>query len=166
MNNRDQTLKHGVLAALDRDRAKQLFAAAKDPAALSAFVDQLLDDQALRQQHQLVDLDGQADAVQAVLVDVAVEDDPQQSALELTLLGGRRLGGGDAAPSAWMVRPDIVPAIAQSLADLSETAYAEAWTRQFGSDSLPVATELLGKIRTLYVAAAETQAAVVTFRKS
>ena len=97
-----QTAYHVVV---ERDRAKTLFAAARNPDELLDFVDQLVSDTNC----QRLEIGDQWQALHDQLA--AVQDD---SPLQHAILGGRPLNADPQRPII-LVRPDIVPAVADAI---------------------------------------------------
>lgn len=151
------SLDRGVLLALGRDHAKQLFAA-KQPELLQEFLESLLADAKLQQQNAVTDLAGLWQPLQDVLTKPElVADEADRQGLALCLLGGRPLPG-EPALIARLVRPDVVPQLSVALAKVSPEAVGGGWSDEA---TKTLAQERFAAIVQLYKQAAAERAAIV-----
>ncbi len=117
----DDLLSQGVLLALSREEAKQLFAA-REPIALRQFLGARLSDRPPVLEEAEADTsfaicDDQWQQIQRVLAQSEVADDSMQPALRQCLTGGRILCDSEDL-TVWLVRPDMVPHVAHALQSL------------------------------------------------
>ena len=153
----EPTLARGVLLFLDRDQAKQLFAA-RQPEPLREFLVSLIENSEQRQTARVIDLANLWQSIQETLVhpDV-VADEMDRQGLAFCLLGGRPLPG-EPALVARLVRPDIVPQLSATLASVDQDRLAAHWN---DAATLPQATRVFHAVCQLYETAAAAKAAVV-----
>ena len=149
-------LTQGLLAALDRDRAKQVFAA-KQPDALQQFLEDLTGDQALGESGAVVTLSRQATFLQQTLLSDSIASEATRPLLELALLGGRALAD-DADLKVRLVRPDVVPKIAHALASIDADRFKDSWAN---GETVDQAAALLAVVQQLYQQAEERRCAVL-----
>ena len=160
MNRNNCQLDQGVLLVLDRDRAKEIFAA-REPANLLEFIKTQAGDGSLVDAGFVLDLQGSGDRLQNQLVDPALTSDDLRPVLEATLLGGRPLAD-EQGFQVRLVRPDLVRQIASALDTIDGPTFAAQWPES-ADQSRNVIAEL-DSIRQLYRRAAEARAAVVFAR--
>ncbi len=144
-------LKRGVLFAVDRDRAKSLFAARGDDALRDCIRD-FAAAESIWSENSAIDCEGNWQAIDASLS--AMEGKAQ---LDHCLLGGRPMYQGSEM-TVTLVRPDLVPHLANLLAEVEDDALRESLPADVDFADLQAT---FVKIRELYRFAVEHRAAVV-----
>lgn len=107
----------GVHFALTRDEAKRLFAAKTDD-ALREFLEDLEESSDVWDEGRAQESDKAWDAIHRSLSDGTLEPASGEPPLNQCVLGGRELHRGDGC-LVTLVRPDMVPHVAQALAGIT-----------------------------------------------
>ncbi len=155
-------LAEGALVALDRDRAKQLFGA-RGSDALKAFLAELVESEPPGQDGRIVCCRGMARPLQEVLDTCPSVDDDSRPALQQAIWGGRPLSD-EPDLQVRLVRPDLVPHVAEALANLNIDAVVEHLpTDALQGEGRDRARRVLGQLRRLYADAARERWAVALF---
>lgn len=151
-------LAQGVLFALDRDRAKLMFGA-RELAALQATVLEFLATDALWSEQSILTLEHRGTAIQRALDASPVSDPDTRPALAQALTGGRPLAD-EATWHAYVVRPDLVPHVADALAQLDVAEFQQVLMSLNSDAAGGRAVELFEELRAFYRRAAEQRCAV------
>jgi hypothetical protein len=157
----------GAYIVLTRDDAKLLFAQ-KEDAAIRKTVEQLRSSAKRKSDGLILECGTDWDAIQRALTEGKLEHGAGEFPLDHCVLGGKRLHQGKEF-DAILIRPDIVPHVAQGLHDLKRDAFVEKYLALDPADygRQPTATEsdriwsTLKLIRQLFEDAANEHAAVV-----
>ena len=144
-------LKRGVLFALDRDGAKDLFGARGDD-ALREFVSRLASNASIWSEKLAVDCGEKWQVIDRCLGEMKSE-----AQLDQCILGGRPMFQGTEM-AVILVRPDLVPHLASGLEGVSADALHGALPAD--QDFADVHATFL-QIRQLYRSASEQRAAIV-----
>lgn len=103
----------GAHIILGREDAKQLFGLANDT-AIRDFVTALRKSRKHRESHLILDIGTTWNPIHRCLTDGTLEPEGGEFPLNHCILGGRRLHKGPGFEAA-LIRPDIVPHVAESL---------------------------------------------------
>jgi hypothetical protein len=164
----DHLLEQGVLIALDRSRAKLLFAAKQnadsDSGALRSFLETQLEDDQLWQQQAIACLGGAWQRLHDQLTDprISPASSDQSQLLAMSILGGRSLSESERL-LVRLLRPDLASHVHVALAGISLDVWRQSWE---SSDDMQLAdggqaADKLQDLRRVYQVAAQTQSAVV-----
>lgn len=110
-------LKQGILMAIDRDGAKSLFGARGDN-ALRDFLIERVADEAIWKEKSAISFQGHWRAIAACLNQI-----DGNAQLDQCILGGRPMYHG-AEMTVTLVRPDLVPHLADGLAVVADNAFS------------------------------------------
>jgi hypothetical protein len=151
-------LAQGVLLALDRDRARMLFGA-REPLSLQETVCELVTCESLWEERDALALEGRGPAIQRVLDAVPLSDLDTRPLLAQTLTGGRPLADQDPW-HVFVVRPDVVPQVADALAKIDVADLQRTVTAGNSEAGGARTIALLAEILEFYRRAAERRSAV------
>jgi hypothetical protein len=115
----------GYHIALSREHAKRVFAN-KDDATLPPLIEELKNDKVLKANAQILDCKRTWDPIHRCLTEGTLDPEAGEFPRNHVILGGKKLHNGDDY-IAVVIRPDMVPFIAEALHDLKEPEFRKCF---------------------------------------